>query len=389
MLNEKISTQVTEKVSATLLDGAYNQTYTTQAASVLCSTVVFAALYNAGKSNTVLFAWFAFSISIVVIRIVTYLLYKRSAQPINVAAWKNVFTVCATLGACSWAIVSSVLFLDANDLQRVLIILMLAGVTAGAITALAAEIVSAVLFLSISLIPLLFLLVINHYNYGYNIFAAAMIAYYLYSLATALKVHVMLKNNVKLRFENMELLKEISEARIKLEISNKNLEIAATHDPLTGLANRHLFELSLTTAIQRAKRNNTLLALFYLDLDDFKTINDVYGHNIGDLVLKNIVERIKENLRVTDIVSRVGGDEFTVILENLKNINEITNIANFLCQILIHPVVINNVQYSTGASIGISIYPDDSPDEAALIRNADEAMYKIKKKTVINPRLLL
>ena len=164
----------------------------------------------------------------------------------------------------------------------------------------------------------------------------------------------------------------------KLKESEKRLEFLAHHDILTKLPNRVLLKDRVTHAMQMANRENNMVAICFIDLDNFKKINDSYGHAYGDDVLVQVTKRIKKSLRNIDTLSRVGGDEFILLVEGLKNTNEVINIINKLKNTLEAPFISNNKKFFLTASIGISMYPEDSLDSDELIKNADIAMYEAK-----------
>ena len=159
----------------------------------------------------------------------------------------------------------------------------------------------------------------------------------------------------------------------------QELHHQAHHDLLTGLPNRMLFHDRLSQAIVSAKRHETKFALLFLDLDHFKTINDSLGHQIGDKVLIEATKRLKSILREEDTLSRLGGDEFTIILKDIHDIKDIVTVAKKINHILKEPIYIESQQLYISASIGISIYPDNTHTEENLIKYADTAMYKAKE----------
>lgn len=168
--------------------------------------------------------------------------------------------------------------------------------------------------------------------------------------------------------------------RLKKErdLVHSRFEYLATHDSLTGLPNRHLFYDRIACAIDRARRDNSSFGLMYIDLDRFKPVNDRYGHQFGDQVLKVIAERICNSLRSSDTVARLGGDEFTLVIENLVNENALQSLAeHLLCQ-LTRPIRIDNIDIELGASIGLAVYPGDSDTMRGLINLADRSMYAVK-----------
>ncbi len=167
-------------------------------------------------------------------------------------------------------------------------------------------------------------------------------------------------------------------AEIALAQQQKNLHHQANHDTLTNLPNRALFLDRLQQIIHSAKRNNTQFALFFIDLDHFKTINDTLGHALGDQVLIEATARLRQCVREADTIARLGGDEFTVILKNIKTQEDVSKIAEKIVTIMRKTITIKNHALYISASIGISMYPKDADESDALIKYADTAMYKAK-----------
>ena len=165
-----------------------------------------------------------------------------------------------------------------------------------------------------------------------------------------------------------------------LKHAQDRLDHQAHHDPLTNLPNRLLFENRLQQALSDPDRYGQQGAVLFLDLDRFKNINDSLGHPIGDLLLKAIALRLKEQLRDIDTVARQGGDEFIILLPALKNPSDAELIANKLLACFNAPFVAGEHELFISASIGASIYPNDGTDVATLVKNADAAMYRSKLK---------
>ena len=152
----------------------------------------------------------------------------------------------------------------------------------------------------------------------------------------------------------------------------------AHYDALTQIPNRMLFQETLEHSILRARRNSTLIALLFIDLDQFKHINDSYGHDHGDEILKATAKRLKAILRENDTVARLGGDEFTIILEDIKDPRDISKIANNIIDTIKKNISIHGKTFSIGSSIGVSMFPQDADNKEDLIKYADTAMYKAK-----------
>ena len=157
------------------------------------------------------------------------------------------------------------------------------------------------------------------------------------------------------------------------------LRYLATHDMLTHLPNRSLFYDRLEHAIARAKRTDASLTVMLVDLDYFKQINDTYGHSVGDLVLRQMGDRLRSCLRISDTVARLGGDEFVVLIEENSEVSY-TNIAEKLISVLSEAYRTGSIVHHMTASIGICLFPQHGEDVEALVKNADIALYRAKGK---------
>jgi diguanylate cyclase (GGDEF)-like protein/PAS domain S-box-containing protein len=157
------------------------------------------------------------------------------------------------------------------------------------------------------------------------------------------------------------------------------IQYLAHHDMLTGLPNRAYLVERLTTILALARRHGTLVAIMFIDLDHFKTVNDSLGHHSGDALLKQVATRIKEVLREADMVSRLGGDEFLVILADFAAPEDAAKVADKLLQTISAPIALEGAELCANASIGISVFPRDGDSADDLIRHADAAMYSAKE----------
>jgi diguanylate cyclase (GGDEF)-like protein/PAS domain S-box-containing protein len=166
----------------------------------------------------------------------------------------------------------------------------------------------------------------------------------------------------------------------------RRLAYRAEHDELTDLPNRNLLNDRLNQAIARAVRQQRRLGVVYLDLDDFKPVNDRYGHEVGDCLLQAVARRLRDSMRQTDTVSRIGGDEFIICLEQIKSGSDAVAAAKKLVIAMKQPFQILGKSISVSASIGVAVYPDHGGDPTTLLRNADQAMYTAKTAGV-SPRL--
>jgi diguanylate cyclase (GGDEF)-like protein len=173
--------------------------------------------------------------------------------------------------------------------------------------------------------------------------------------------------------EHLETLDE-------LQIKKQQLQQLAEKDSLTQLPNRFLFSKLLDLAISRANRANSLLALLFLDLDRFKEVNDSLGHDAGDELLITTANRLLHAIRSGDVVARLSGDEFVILLENTKRPDDASSVARHIIKTIRQPVTIQGKRLQPAVSIGISIFPNDGKNGERLLQNADTAMYRAKRK---------
>ena len=176
----------------------------------------------------------------------------------------------------------------------------------------------------------------------------------------------------ELRAHQTELEEHVAER-------TQQLHHLAHHDPLTQLPNRRQLAARLTAALTRAASHNQRVALLFVDLDNFKSINDTLGHNFGDRVLQAITERLRAATASHSLLARLGGDEFTVLIEEVKSREEIEECAAALVATLQQPLIVDGRVLSTSASIGASLYPDHASDSEALLRAADVALFRAKE----------
>ncbi|HKB81057.1 MAG TPA: EAL domain-containing protein [Thermoanaerobaculia bacterium] len=160
--------------------------------------------------------------------------------------------------------------------------------------------------------------------------------------------------------------------------AEQQIEYQAYHDALTGLANRRLFQEHLALALALAQRRHRPVAVLFLDLDHFKVVNDSLGHTMGDALLREIALRLRNSVREGDVVARVGGDEFTIVLQELEKKEDAAAMAQRVLRIVSEPADVDGHRLYITTSIGITVYPDDGEDAETLLKNADNAMYRAK-----------
>jgi diguanylate cyclase (GGDEF)-like protein len=188
---------------------------------------------------------------------------------------------------------------------------------------------------------------------------------------------------------NMALAREISERKdleaelFKSKLEQQKANHLAFHDAVTGLPNRTLFNDRLDNALAQAQRHGRRVILLFIDLDNFKNINDQYGHAIGDEVLRTVADRLKASIRTEDTACRHGGDEFLCLLLEVRDELDVTTIIEKIIRNVSKPCVIGGIQLSVMPSVGIAVYPADGTSATTLVNNADIAMYKAKQNNKI------
>ena len=183
----------------------------------------------------------------------------------------------------------------------------------------------------------------------------------------------------EVRFEGRRLFIASARDVTARKEAEQRIMYLANHDALTDLPNRNLFQDRIRQMINQERRRNERGAVLFIDLDQFKTINDSLGHDVGDLLLKIVAERLVSSLRSEDTVARQGGDEFIVALPSIANAQDAGTVAQKLLDALIMPYQIKGRELHTSASIGIAIFPDDGKDGETLLKNSDIAMYHAKE----------
>jgi diguanylate cyclase (GGDEF)-like protein len=190
-----------------------------------------------------------------------------------------------------------------------------------------------------------------------------------------------LARRILLRLEVAVTEREIFRAELDAAHRTKDeFRDLAYHDNLTGLPNRGLLYDRLGLAITHARRQGTLLALLFLDLDDFKTVNDSFGHGSGDRLLVELAARVRSSVRAGDTVARIGGDEFIVLLDSVTGAQDAAHVAAKVLESVQAPYRLDRHEVSIATSVGVSVFPGDGTSPEELVRSADSAMYRDKQR---------
>ncbi len=386
LMNEKpikvvATEEIKKKIGIDLVDRVYSQAVVGYIASGFCAIIVSIVLYYSKEPQYfILHTWLTIFFLLIVLRAILGKLYKLKNDLLPAKKWGTLFAIGATLSGASWGIVGTPFILPENDpISASIILIIMSGVAAGGVPILSPIKAAALGFITATLLPLIiYFVLLNEFNYWLLDFTLSVFLAYL--LVISIKTHKLIYNSLQLKYENEELMNGLVDAQNKLMQANKQLELAATHDPLTNIANRTLFEQKLKHQLKESQININKFSLLYLDVDKFKEVNDTYGHSTGDKLLLILIARIKKILRKNDTVARLGGDEFAIILDKTNDISTASDVATRICASVAQPVNIEPNIAQVYASIGISVYPDNGKDMDSLIKAADNSMYVVKKK---------
>ncbi len=343
--------------------------------SVIITVVLFFFIAKvSGLGKAVAIIWVLSMIIVAVLRLLLYQTRLIAPDKYSSKDWLKNYTVLTGIMGCGWAAASFiVIFFDHTAYNSVLVCIMLFFVIMTAIPVLSFIKVAFYAYIAPpSLVLMIMPWVIDYLPFYLGIGLPVWIAIV---LVTGNNFYNRMSQIFSLEFQNERLEDEIIK-RIQVE---EDLSYLAHHDALTNLPNRFLALDRLSQLINEAHRDTKRVAVLFLDLDDFKKVNDTLGHDTGDKLLIEAAERLCSDLRSGDTVGRLGGDEFIILLGGLDEAADISPIAANLLKHFIAPFIIENRELVLTSSIGISIYPDDGDSSSQLLRNADSAMYHSKK----------
>ncbi|WP_262823926.1 putative bifunctional diguanylate cyclase/phosphodiesterase [Sulfurimonas gotlandica] len=297
---------------------------------------------------------------------------------VDINSWLSKYRRCMFLSGLAFGLM--IFFFDNLSIEYHFLILCISvGLSAGGLYTLG-ESFSIYAFYVITMLGSALVWIVQQDADVYRIGTILIIVAIYYNLSSGRRYANNFKQIILEQHSVSEYIKKQEEMQNELLEQKDILEHQATHDALTGLPNRILFNDRLEQSIQKAKRNDTQIALFFIDLDHFKEINDSLGHHIGDEVLKVVATRLNLVIRLEDTLARLGGDEFTIIMEDIKNIQYVIFFSQKILKVLLEPISVNNQNLYLSSSIGISLFPQDSTDLNNLLKYADTAMYKAKSE---------
>lgn len=286
------------------------------------------------------------------------------------------FTVA--LSGLAWGAVSFLITDDAPPMTVILVVTAIQAMVMGGVVTLATFIPAFFAFCMPAMLPLIY-----HFSVADNlhdkVIATYIAIFLMMMIAVAYRFNRSLRNAQRISFENADLIASLQAANEKILVQNKELDHVAHHDLLTGLPNRMLLALRMQQAIEIGLLRNTKVAVLYLDLNGFKAINDRLGHDAGDAALCAVTQRVSLAIRSADVLARVGGDEFVILLSDLDAHGELAAemVAQKCLAVFEQPFVIQGELCRLGASIGLVMCAaEDTPE--TLLTAADKAMYQAK-----------
>jgi diguanylate cyclase (GGDEF)-like protein len=315
--------------------------------------------------------WAAIATVVACARLVIYRSYRKGNEDdlhvLRLAGWQRL--ACLAAGV-AWGLSAAFIWQPQNLLPQLLLLVTLCGVTAGAATSLAADMPSALLFQA----PIFSALLVRLLSDGRgvsHVIAFMVTAYSLFTAVTIRRMHHNLTENVVLRLQALE-------RETRLQDSEARYREQAERDALTGLGNRFALQVQLSRLLADAGAAGRRVAVLYIDLDNFKDINDTRGHRCGDQLLQEVARRLRDCVRADDCIYRAGGDEFIVVTQEAGDHRRIELLAQLLRQALAVPVELPEGMMNCSASIGIGVFPDDGEDAELLLKHADVALYQAK-----------
>ena len=411
----KVQSQTDIELLERQVQSLFNATLSGGLANIFAAFMVFALLNGSYHETSAL--WLSTGIVVFsIIRIVvanSYLTNKKY----KLRVYLNSHVLLTFLIGMIWAVYIYIQHRADDEAVRNIVFLINFGLIAGSITTLSTYRYAYLSYMLPQLVAIMAVYIIIGTTTSYYIAVAVFLAA-IFMMSASFGINRSHKKEIQLTFNNKELINDLNnEIRIrekiqfeleynkqklettvrertkdlvstnmdlekvikKKEVAEKSLQYLAYHDELTGLPNKNLLVDRINQSIKISLRDNQQMAVLFLDLDRFKTINDSLGHIVGDKLLQEVSARLHTILRSHDTVSRNGGDEFVIVLERLKNSNEAVNVAKKTINCLTETFDIFSHKIHIGASIGISVYPGDGDTPQILIRNADTAMYRAKQ----------
>ena len=341
----------------------YRQAYATITAALAVAALLAGLMWTHVPLRNV-GIWSGIFLTITALRYASVAACARLRERCAPVRWERLFVAGALLAGISWGLDAALLF-PANELDyQFFVVIIGMGLAAGAASSLSASPPAYYSFLFPTVLPAAVRILFEPGTLPV-VAGISAIVFCLAMVVVGLNNARMMTAALRLRFVNLELAHELQDL--------------ATRDTLTGLPNRLILVERMTSALKRADRGEHDVAVAFVDCDDFKKINDTYGHQAGDEYLKSVARALQASVREVDTVARLGGDEFIVLLERCGTKEHVERIVRRMLSTAAREVQIGSLSVTPHLSVGVSCYPRDGSDPEALIHQADEAMYAAKR----------
>jgi diguanylate cyclase (GGDEF)-like protein len=373
------SRDVRRQVQAELTNLLYQNTRGIHLAGMAVSLLLVVMFRDAGFDRRVLLGWLAAMALVEIARGLLGRHYRHHSIPLTDAhRWRRRFIVGTFVSALAWGGAGAFLF-PADTPHQLFLTMVVLGACAVTMPALAADLVCYLVFLLVAGLPLAARLVAEGAEIPLTAGVMSCVGIVLLT-RMAFGLHKRLVEQLNIRFAVVDIAEELRVEMADRRRAEEQLTQLANYDPLTGLPNRTLCEHKLGRAIARVRGGDAQLAVLFVDLDRFKTINDSLGHTIGDEVLKRVAQRLQRSVTERDTVARLSGDEFIMLIEDAEDREDLTALADRILRVIGKPMLLGETELRVTASIGITLLAEDSPDVKSLLANADTALYRAKKR---------
>jgi len=348
--------------------------------AVLINSAILSFIQWDVIAHTTILTWFVITNSLSAFRLVLYLKFKALDIKQEMSdSWESITFIISVISGALWGSVAIWLFPENDIGHQAFTAFVLAGMCAGAVTTLSAKMSSSVAFITLAMAPLIIRLMIEgtHITYAMSIMS---VLFTTMIIVTSKKLNRIICESLIIRHQST--------------VAEKTIQYQANYDMLTDLPNRRLLSERLKQEVNRSMRHNHFGAVFFLDIDHFKTVNDSLGHAVGDDLLKKVANRIKHRVRDEDIVARLGGDEFIILIsESGNDLEEATSNAQSFAEEILNlfskPYTVNGHDIHVTISIGITIFPLKKITPEELLQKADVALYEAKEAGRNTIRLFL
>lgn len=386
--------------------------------TVAAISLLFSASMWDKLDHSLLLSWNGGMLLFVCLRIILLLFHKRAPKRYTLATWGQYYIFSTLLVGISWGSLTLLILTTEEPFVHFVIFLIIFGAISVAVPVLASRLPALLAYVLPQALFLVAVLLIQNNRWSLMLSIATLI-YTGLLVATGQNMNQQIRRSIELEDHNQSLIDDLSEEvtqrrsaqgaleqhqaqleeqvelrtqaltrtneslenqiDIRKQVENR-LEHLAHHDTLTNLPNRLLLDARMEQAIQHARREQTLLAVMFLDLDNFKHINDSLGHAAGDQLLREVTQRLLSITRQDDTVARLGGDEFVLLMGEIQDSSTVIYLAQKILDKLNERIEINGETIFVGCSIGISLYPQDGDNAETLMKNADAAMYRTKEE---------